>query len=506
MLILSGTIVKDGQGREFEVLESLGAGSFGIVFKIRNKSTSEFWALKSIQTPFTDPTTFKAFINEGNLATRISHENVIRYIYFHDGSQYPNLPPYIIMDFADGGTLRRVIESQISKKKFFSSEEIGAIFDSLIDGMEAINNVLVHRDIKPDNILIANGKPKISDFGLSKMVTEATRSTTFKGIGCLPYMAPEAWKLEKNTILMDIYSMGIIFFELATLRHPLTVPKEDILSWQEAHLYQNPQSPNALNNDLSPVISQTITRMIEKRPIARFQSWSEIRDFLGNDSITSVPNSNLVEKVLKKRMDADEKARAQQLANDKRNQEIEDLKALVSYQFKREVVEPIKRFLSDINSKYSGPKNEIDFSDNSMRASIRTFSHNRVIIEIQPILKENFYRERIAHGFGRQIRKTELCMPTYRGKQLLAWGYLKGTDGRGFNSLLLENEGEPYGTWYLLTNRSSALVREQRVSPFPFEFNEIEKELQRAGGIGLYVVRGDPLDIEFVKAFIAEYL
>lgn len=506
MIIVIGTIVRDDQANEYEVLEFLGAGSFGNVYKIRKKSTGEFWALKSIQTPFADQTALKAFVNEGTLATKVSHENVILYIYFHDGSKYPNLPPYIIMEFADGGTLQQVINSQVSRKKFLSSKRISAIFDALINGMEAINSVLVHRDIKPDNILIANGKPKISDFGLSKVVTEATRSTTFKGIGCLPYMAPEAWQLDKNTILMDIYSLGIVFYELATLRHPLAVAKGDVKSWQDAHLYQNPSRPETINPELSPILSQVIMKMMEKKPANRFQKWPEVREFLHKNEMPTTDDSSLVDSVLKKRIEADQKANEERLKAEKREEAIKSQKSLVSFQLEDEIIKPLQQFINEINAKYAGHKTRIDFRPGTMSCQIRTSSGRHLEIEIRAILEEDFHRERIIDDFGMEIRRVELQMPTYEGTPLLSWGYLKADDGRGFNLLLLKNDEQPYGTWLTLSNRNSALVTQNRPGPFPFEFKEIEREIQRVRGMHMYVSEGRALDLKYLKEFVGSYV
>ncbi len=103
-------------------------------------------------------------------------------------------------------------------ESFFSDREIIAMYKQLICGMKAINENLVHRDIKPDNILIKDSMLKVSDFGLSKVVADKTRTGTFKGFGHLLYMAPEGWTMEKNTIQMDIYSMGLVFYEIATFK------------------------------------------------------------------------------------------------------------------------------------------------------------------------------------------------------------------------------------------------------------------------------------------------
>lgn len=506
MVIVIGTIIQDHTEAEYEITKFIGVGSFGNVYEARKKSDGTLWAVKVPQTPFADQTILKAFINEGNLATAISHPNVIKYVFFHDGSTFSGLPPYIIMELADGGTLAQFIQSRRSKGQFLSNEELKAFFAQLIDGMEAINSFLVHRDIKPDNILIHSNTLKISDFGLSKIVSETTRTSTFKGIGCIPYMAPEAWKLDKNTILMDIYSTGIVFYELATLKHPFTVTKDDIASWQNAHLFQNPSRPDQINPQLSPVISQTIIKMMEKQPQQRFQNWAEIRTFLDNDQVILGPHLGLVDAVLKKRMEIDEKLKAQQLEREKRLQEIKDLEQTISYQFTNDIIQPIKTFFDQVNSKYAGPQNFVQVSSDGMSATITTSSHKQLSFKVRPILKEDFYRERVINDFERRSTRTELCLPTFQGQPLLAWGLLKAPDERGFNLLLLENKESPYGIWKLLINRVNPIARVQRAEPFPFNFNEIEKEIQLVGAMHVYVTEIKDLDTDLICAFIAEYI
>jgi serine/threonine protein kinase len=179
MVIVIGTIIQDHTKAEYEITKFIGAGSFGNVYEARKKSDGTLWAVKSLQTPFADQTILKAFINEGNLAAKISHQNVIKYVFFHDGSTFSGLPPYIIMELADGGTLAQLIESRRLKGQFLSNDELRAFFAQLINGMEAINSFLVHRDIKPDNILLVSNTLKISDFGLSKIVAETTSPVFF---------------------------------------------------------------------------------------------------------------------------------------------------------------------------------------------------------------------------------------------------------------------------------------------------------------------------------------
>jgi serine/threonine protein kinase len=365
---------------------------------------------------------------------------------------------------------------------------------------------LVHRDIKPDNILIANKTLKISDFGLSKIVTEGTRTSTFKGIGCIPYLAPEGWRFEKNTILMDIYSMGIVFYELSTLQHPLTASNRDLRSWQDAHLFQTPDRPDVINRDLSPTFSHLIMKMIEKKPNMRFQNWQAVREMLKSESFPRTPDSELVESVLRKRIEIDQKERDEETKKLKMDREIEELKKLVQFQLQNEVINPLKTFVEEINAKYSGAKNRIASSRDGFTYTLTTSAHKSLTFVVKPIIEKEFYRERVSNDYGRKTERTELQIPTYNGKQLLAWGYIKAEDGRGMNLLLLKEQQQPYGSWYLLTNKTSAFTDRQRPTPFPFEFDEIEKELQLVKAMHIYVSQGEPLNIGKLKEFVTEYI
>ena len=120
--------------------------------------------------------------------------------------------------------------------------------------MKCISEHLVHRDIKPENILNFHGVLKITDFGLSKISGESTKTMTFKGYGTSPYVAPEAWNNDRNTIQMDIYSMGIVFYELATLSYPYEKPTvNDPIAFRSMHLFKPAINPSSINKNL-PVI------------------------------------------------------------------------------------------------------------------------------------------------------------------------------------------------------------------------------------------------------------
>ncbi|MCD1260570.1 serine/threonine-protein kinase [Paenibacillus athensensis] len=235
-MVAPGMTVFDGSGNEYSVGKILGHGGFGFVYEIQRKQDNMVFALKTLPSDFASIEAYQSFINESQMAMKVSHSNTINYIYVHDGKELSNLPPYIIMEYANQGTLLDMINNQKNTGEFFTNELLKMYFSQLIDGMEHINSVVVHRDIKPDNILVHDGVLKVADFGLSKVSNEHTRQLTFKGIGHIKYMAPERWRQEKNTIQNDIYSMGIVFYELATLRHPYNVKNEtDMRQWEDAH-------------------------------------------------------------------------------------------------------------------------------------------------------------------------------------------------------------------------------------------------------------------------------
>jgi len=505
-MITQNSIVFDAERNEYIVESFVGRGSFGDVYSIRKKSTDEIFALKTLSTPFVDETTLKSFANEGKLAQEISHPNVIQYYYFHDGMLYKDLPMYIIMEYADGGTLEKRIKEKNNDKSFYSNDELSAIYSQLMDGMKAINNKLVHRDIKPDNILIHQNNLKISDFGLSKIVTQATRTSTFKGFGCLQYLAPEGWRLDKNTIQMDIYSMGIVFYELASLSFPYKINKGDLDDWKNIHLFQTPENVGNINPNLSPILSRLIMKMLEKDTNRRPKNWEEIETLLKKDKLPPTENTEIINSILSMRNEREQKATKERLEQEKRHKETIEFKNLVLHQYHKDIILPIKEFIDDVNSKSDGSKINFHIDANSFLNTIE-YDYSKIRIELAPIIEENFYREVKIKDYDQIITRKELRIPRVNKRKVLAWGFIKANDNKGFNILLLENPESIYGNWLLLFNKHSviAVPKDNRPEPFPFEFNEIEKEINYLNGVHIYVTQQSNLDLNMVKEFLSNY-
>ena len=211
MLITIGSVLLDGNGNSYTLEKLINSGGFGNVYQARREIDNVIFAVKTLSSDFKSEDRLRSFQNEIRLTENIASPNVIKYEFAHDGTKYPAFPPYIIMEYASKGSLTNILSERKKSGDFFNGEELVHLFNQLASGMQTINSSLVHRDIKPDNILVCDNDLKITDFGLSKISGEDTRTLTFKGYGTLRYIAPEAWNNEQNTIQMDIYSMGKFF-------------------------------------------------------------------------------------------------------------------------------------------------------------------------------------------------------------------------------------------------------------------------------------------------------
>jgi len=468
---------------EYQITAPCGAGSFGIVYRIVDANGKAF-ALKTITTELDDQA-LKALQNEGARATEVIHENAIRVYYLHDGTKYPEFPPYMIMEYADGGTLQKSLDERRSSNQLFSNDELRLIFCSLCLGMKAINEKLVHRDIKPDNILIVNGVLKISDFGLSKVVDQATRSSTLKGINHPKYCAPEAWQGQKNTPAMDMYSMGIVFYEIATLRHPFNPKREgDVFdAWRWAHLVSIPENPRTWNTDLDDGLDQLIVKMMEKRPERRYPSWDAIIEKLRSEQVESIHEPDITA-LVNKAMASHLKTEAARVHAEETEKRLREHIALIEHCFK-DIVKAAQTIVDSFNQRS-------EFA----RLSIRHLS--KLAFSIETTL------EGVAIAVGLPHEKHR-----FRGGTIKAWGHTQAPSGKGFNLLLIEEaENDPYGKWIAVHVKHHPLFRssDKRPEPFYFEDTELPEELYKSSGMHIYTADVEDFEAKMLIPLVEEIL
>lgn len=506
MIISPGIIIHDGEDANYKVLEQLGVGGFGVVYKIQKEDDGSIWALKTLPTALPSQEMIKAFENEANLAVTISHDNVIEYFYIHNGRDIKGYPPFIIMEYADHGSLLDLLDDLRANTKFISNEELNNLYLQIISGMMAINEKLIHRDIKPGNILLKGNTIKISDFGLAKISGQKTRTMTFKGFGTEGYLAPEGWQSGKNTIQMDIYSMGIVFFELATLTHPLNSDKITIDDWRNAHLFQAPKDPRLINSNLTSVHSQLLLNMIEKSTQKRFKSWDDIAAFLKRSGLSEPQNNHIVTDIVEHRLKVDVESNRIDLEERKKESEISEFQQRIIFQIKNEIISDIDGLIKEFNDKYVGEDMVLE-EISPWRYAIHLISGNKLQIHFQPILEKDFYRDVPARGFGETRTVRRLMKPRANNRELMAWGVIKGPDGGGINLLLLEQEDDIYGLWNCLINVNSGFsMNPRKPEPFAFDFNELEKEIHNINVTHIYVISPEQYNIRRIADLIKAYI
>jgi eukaryotic-like serine/threonine-protein kinase len=498
MFRLSDTI--EFNNDEYVIEKFLGEGGMCHVFSIANKNNGSKRALKSHKHFIPNADYHRSLLNEWDKAKTISHPNVIKYFGIHDGLSEPKIP-YLITELANGGTLKNYLGVQ---NDFLNEKECLTVFHQIIDGMEAINSILIHRDIKPDNILIENGLFKISDFGLAKIASEKTRTKTFKGWGTEPYIAPEAYKSEKNTIQMDMYSIGHVFYNIAGLKHAYGTPSD----WEKAHFFAVAEPVNKINPNISPKIAIVINKLINKKPEDRYKTWDDLRVALNNSIDDIGDQKNLVNNILQKKLVRDMEAMNKLSAKQIEEESLKKISDLIDFQFENEIIQPIKEFIINFN-KVSGLDSKMTLSRVSKYEDIGyqvLFDNRKIEVWLHKINSRDILTRLGNNEWGET--KQFIVKPMLNGKNVLAWGGIETANHSGFNVILVEGEGG-YGDWFVLTNKHSALFNrqkynDQRPDPFVFSSDELVKEIHNVNIMHIYEIRSLPLKIENIIEFISD--
>jgi len=259
----------------YQIIEELGKGGMGKVYRVLDKELKEEVALKLIKPEIaSDKKTLERFSNELKLARKISHKNV--------GRMYELMEEkgtrYITMEYVPGEDLKRLIR----KVGQFSAGKTIFMAKQVCEGLaEAHRLGVVHRDLKPQNIMVdEEGNARILDFGIARSLKAKGITGAGVMVGTPEYMSPEQAEVKDVDQRSDIYSLGIILYEMVTGRVPFE--GETPLGIAMKHKSETPKDPREINAQLPEDLSQVIMRCMEKDKDKRYQNAGEVRSELAN--------------------------------------------------------------------------------------------------------------------------------------------------------------------------------------------------------------------------------
>ena len=261
-----GQIVKE----RYEILEILGEGGMAFVYKARDTQLERFVAIKTLKPNFVNQETFvDRFKREAKTAANLNHPNIVQI--FDWGIEDE---PYFVMEYIEGNTLTSII----SKNKTISLSDILFIGAQVSNGLHAAHEKgLVHRDIKPGNIMITpDGKVKVTDFGIVSLQNEESDITkTGSVLGTASYISPEQAQGKPVSIESDLYSLGTVLYELITGKAPFS--GDSPISTATKHLTEKPEKPSIFRRDLPKGVENAILKLLEKAAYDRFKSAEDLR-------------------------------------------------------------------------------------------------------------------------------------------------------------------------------------------------------------------------------------
>ena len=260
---------------DFEIKEEIGRGGMGSVYKARQISLNRYVAIKILPRNLSNDDEFvERFDIEAKAVASLIHQNIIQMYskgVMEDGTHY------FAMEYVDGEDLSFKIKSGVR----FSEKKIIDIIIQACQGLESSwRRNIIHRDIKPGNLIITkDGVLKIADFGLVKC-TEATKKLTRTNVylGTVHYSSPEQGEGKPLDHRADIYSLGIVLYQLLTNKVPFEGETPSSVIYK--HVYEAPVSPKNINPNLSPQIEAVVLKAIAKRPDDRYQNIVEFREAL----------------------------------------------------------------------------------------------------------------------------------------------------------------------------------------------------------------------------------
>ncbi|SFS51140.1 Stk1 family PASTA domain-containing Ser/Thr kinase [Marininema halotolerans] len=250
-------------GGRYEILSRVGGGGMAVVYKARDVLLNRYVAIKVLNESLSNDSEFvRRFSREAQAAASLSHPNVVG---VYDVGQ-ENHTHYIVMEYIEGPTLKEYIQ-QYSP---LTTEEIVSIASQICDALaHAHENEIVHRDVKPHNILLGyNGRAKVTDFGIARATSSSTITQAGSVMGSVHYFSPEQARGSMISAKSDIYSLGVVLYEMVTGELPFD--GDSAISIAMKHLQEPAIDPSQLNPNIPTQIRDIILKALAKNPDDRY--------------------------------------------------------------------------------------------------------------------------------------------------------------------------------------------------------------------------------------------
>jgi len=288
-------------GGRYEIINKIGNGGMATVYRATDLVLKRYVAVKILRDEFTTDEEFiKRFETEAQSAARLTHPNIVSiYDVGVDNGVY-----YIVMELIQGKTLKEIIVEERGPLPWKWSVNVAIQIASALE--MAHKNNIIHRDIKPHNIIITeDGIAKVTDFGIAKAVSNSTITAFGTTIGSVHYFSPEHARGGYTDAKSDLYSLGVVMYEMVTGKVPFDA--DTPVSVALKHMQEDPVPPIEENKNLPEAVNKIILKALKKDPMLRYQTATEMLQDLR--MALKNPSGDFVEEV-----DYDETARTQKIS------------------------------------------------------------------------------------------------------------------------------------------------------------------------------------------------
>jgi serine/threonine protein kinase/tetratricopeptide (TPR) repeat protein len=277
----------------YKILEKLGEGGMGVVYKAQDTKLGRLVALKFLTSEFTrDEEARSRFIREAQAASALDHPNIA---VVHEIGETSDGQFFICMAYYQGKTLKQRIEDEP-----LSIEEAIRLGTQIADGLGRAHEAgIIHRDIKPANVIVTDrGEAKIVDFGLAKLTGQTAITRQGRTAGTAAYMSPEQALGDNVDQRSDLFSLGTVLYEMVTGQRPFRAEHEAALLYSIVNV--SPQPPSSVKSEIPKGLDYAILKLLEKNPEQRYQTAADLRSDLEN--YRGLPQIEKVPKVLPRKL------------------------------------------------------------------------------------------------------------------------------------------------------------------------------------------------------------